>query len=71
MTNKNQQALKPGQIRLDFISMDWPLTPLGARKDPYVQGWQGRPFGLKEIEEEIPKYIFLYFIFFSKHKQNL
>jgi phage/plasmid-associated DNA primase len=53
MTNKNQQALKPGQIRLDFISMDWPLTPLGARKDPYIQGWQGRPFGLNEIEEEI------------------
>ena len=53
MTNKNQQALKPGQIRLDFISMDWPLTPLGAKKDPYVQGWQSRPFGLNEIEEEL------------------
>ena len=53
MTSKNQQALKPGQIRLDFISMDWPLTPLGARKDPYVQGWQIKPFSVKEIEEEI------------------
>jgi phage/plasmid-associated DNA primase len=53
MTNKNQQTLKPGQIRLDFISMDWPLTPLGARKDPYIQAWQSRPFSLKEIEEEI------------------
>jgi len=53
MTSKNQQALKPGQIRLDFISMDWPLTPLGARKDPYVQGWQIKPFSVKEIEAEI------------------
>lgn len=53
MTNKNQQALKPGQIRLDFISMDWPLTPLGAKKDPYVQGWQIKPYSIQEIEAEI------------------
>ena len=53
MTSKNQQALKPGQIRLEFISMDWPLTPLGARKDPYIQGWQIKPFSVKEIEAEI------------------
>jgi len=49
----NQQALRPGEIRLDYIPLDWPLTPLGAKKDPYVQGWQGSPFGVKEIEEEI------------------
>lgn len=53
MANKNSMALLPGQIRLDFISMDWPLTPLGAKKDPYIQGWQSRPFGLNEIEEEL------------------
>ena len=53
MTNKNQQALKPGEIRLDYIPMEWPLTPLGAKKDPYVQGWQGKPFSRNEIEEEI------------------
>jgi phage/plasmid-associated DNA primase len=49
----NQQALRPGEIRLDYIPLDWPLTPLGAKKDPYIQGWQGSPFGVKEIEEEI------------------
>ncbi len=53
MTSMNQQALRPGEIRLDYIPLDWPLTPLGAKKDPYIQGWQGSPFGVKEIEEEI------------------
>ena len=53
MTSMNQQALRPGEIRLDYIPLDWPLTPLGAKKDPYVQGWQSNPFGVKEIEEEI------------------
>jgi len=53
MTNRNQQALRPGEINLKFIPMDWPLTPLGAKKDPYVNGWQNKPFSVREIEEEI------------------
>ena len=53
MTSQNQQALKPGEIRLDLIPIDWPLTPLGANKDPYIQGWQNKPFSVKEIEEEL------------------
>ena len=53
MTSTNKLSLRPGEIRLDFIPLDWPLTPLGARKDPYIAGWQGKPFDLKEIEEEI------------------
>jgi phage/plasmid-associated DNA primase len=53
MTSANQQALKPGEIRLDYIPIDWPLTPLGGHKDPYIQGWQNKPFGVKEIEEEL------------------
>ena len=53
MTSTNKLSLRPGEIRLDFIPLDWPLTPLGARKDPYITGWQGKPFGLREIEEEI------------------
>ena len=52
MTSVNQQALRPGEIRLDYIPLDWPLTPLGAKKDPYVQGWQNKPFSVKDIEEE-------------------
>jgi len=50
---QNQYALKPGEIRLEFLPIDWPLTPLGANKDPYVQGWQNKPFSVKEIEEEL------------------
>ena len=52
MANKNQQSLRPGEIRLDYLPIDWPLTPLGANKDPYVPGWQNKPFSIKEIEEE-------------------
>ena len=53
MTSRNQQALRPGEINLSYIPMDWPLTPLGAKKDPYVNGWQNKPFSVREIEEEI------------------
>jgi P4 family phage/plasmid primase-like protien len=52
MTQK-QYALKPGEIRLELLPLDWPLTPLGARKDPYITGWQNRPFSVKDIEEEL------------------
>jgi P4 family phage/plasmid primase-like protien len=50
MTN---HSIKPGEIRLDLIPLDWPLTPLGGNKDPYIQGWQNKPFSVKEIEEEL------------------
>jgi len=53
MTGQNQQVLKPGEIRIDFIPIDWPLTPLGPNKDPYIQGWQNKPFSINEIEEEL------------------
>ena len=46
-------ALLPGQIRLDYLSIDWPLTPLGANKNPYVQGWQNKPHTPQEIEVEL------------------
>ena len=52
MTSKNKQALRPGEIRLDYLPLDWPLTPLGENKDPYVTGWQNKPFSVREIEEE-------------------
>ncbi len=53
MTNKQEMSLKPGEIRLDYIPIDWPLTPLAANKDPYVVGWQGKPYSVRDIEEEI------------------
>ena len=48
-----QQSLRPGEIRLDYLPIEWPLTPLGKNKDPYIAGWQNKPFTAKEIEEEI------------------
>ena len=53
MTSKNSMALQPGQIRLDYLSIDWPLTPLGENKNPYVQGWQNKPHTPQEIEVEL------------------
>ncbi len=50
---KQTQALKPGEIKLDLISKEWPLTPLGANKDPYIIGWQNKPCSVHEIEAEI------------------
>jgi phage/plasmid-associated DNA primase len=47
--------LLPGQIRLDYLSIDLPLTPLGENKNPYVQGWQNKPHTPQEIEVEIKK----------------
>jgi phage/plasmid-associated DNA primase len=53
MTNKNEQKLKPGEIRLDYIPVDWPLTPLGSEKNPYVAGWQSNFFSVADIEPEL------------------
>ena len=53
MTQPESQPLKPGEIRLDLISAEWPLTPLGGNKDPYIAGWQNKPCSLHEIEAEI------------------
>ena len=52
MANKQPQSLRPGEIRLDYLPIDWPLTPLGANKDPYISGWQNNPYSVREIEEE-------------------
>ena len=53
MTNSNQKSTKPGEIKLELISPDWPLTPLGGNKDPYISGWQNNPCSLHDIEAEI------------------
>ena len=53
MTKLNRQSLKPGEINLDLISKEWPLTPLGSNKDPYITGWQNKPCSIHEIENEI------------------
>ena len=46
-------SLKPGEINLDFIPLDWPLTPVGSKKDAYISGWQNNPCDKARIAEEI------------------
>ena len=53
MTNPKKSAVRPGEIRLELISKEWPLTPLGASKDPYIRSWQNTPYSIHEIENEI------------------
>ena len=53
MTNTSKLALRPGEIRLDYIPLDWPLTPLGPNKDPYIPGWSRQPLSTREIEEHL------------------
>ena len=55
MTNPKKSAVRPGEIRLELISKEWPLTPLGASKDPYIRSWQNTPYSIHEIENEILK----------------
>jgi hypothetical protein len=51
--NQNSLSLRSGEIRLDLLQVDWPLTALNGNKAPYVQGWQNKPLTIKEIENEI------------------
>ena len=53
MSNQNFNALKPGEINLSLIPVDWPLTPLGDNKNPYKTGWQNKPLTVRDISREI------------------
>ena len=53
MMNQNSLSLRPGEIRLDLLNLDWPLTALNGNKAPYIPGWQNKPLTVKEIENEI------------------
>ena len=46
-------TLKPGEINLSLIPLDWPLTPIGDRKNPYIQGWQNKPFAVEDVGKEL------------------
>ena len=48
-----RKTLAPGEIKLSWCPRDWPLTPLGARKNPYLTGWQNNPLSIEEIQAEM------------------
>jgi P4 family phage/plasmid primase-like protien len=53
MMSANEMILTPGQINLDWIPLDWPLTPLGDKKNPYLTGWQNKPQTITDIATEL------------------
>lgn len=53
MTKANSMNLLPGEINLDWVPLEWPLTPLGENKNPYLTGWQNKPQTKEEIAAEI------------------
>ena len=55
MANTNVLTLKAGDINLHWLPLDWPLTPLGESKNPYLSGWQKKPCTPHEIASEIEK----------------
>ena len=44
--------VKPGEINLDFIPSDWPLTPL-IEKRAYVANWTDQPYTKEQIKNEL------------------
>lgn len=47
-----RKHLKPGQINLDLLPVDWALTPLNGKR-AYVPGWTQTPFSIEKIREEL------------------
>jgi phage/plasmid-associated DNA primase len=48
-----KKNLNPGEIVLQWIPTNWPLTPLGAFKNAYVSNWQSSPYHVNKIADEI------------------
>jgi phage/plasmid-associated DNA primase len=48
----NNMKIDAGQINLDYIPADWPLTPLRGKK-AYIPNWTSQPFTISEIKEEL------------------
>ena len=46
------KLLNPGEINLDYLPVDFPLTPLRGKK-AYLPGWTNNPQTLAEIKREL------------------
>ena len=53
MAEEELKTLASGEVRLEWIPIVWPLTPLGQNKNPYLNGWQNKPHTSHEIQGEI------------------
>ena len=55
MSSMAATSILPGEINLDLIPVDWPLTPISDRKNPYLPGWQNKPQTTEDIRKELEK----------------
>jgi P4 family phage/plasmid primase-like protien len=53
MSSMAATSILPGEINLSLIPVDWPLTPISDRKNPYLQGWQNKPQTVDDIRKEL------------------
>ena len=51
--NQMSTALQPGEVNIGLIPLDWPLTPVGDNKAPYIIGWQANPQSIEDIKTHI------------------
>ena len=42
-----EKPLDSGEINLDYIPVDWPLTPLQGKK-AYIPGWTKNPYTVSQ-----------------------
>ena len=47
-----EKSLDSGEINLDYIPVDWPLTPLQGKK-AYIPGWTKNPYTISQIKDEL------------------
>ena len=46
------KQLSPGEVRTDWIPLEWALTPLHGKR-AYVAGWPSNPYTVTQIQEEL------------------
>lgn len=46
-------SLQPGEINLDLIPDDWGLTPIGDKKNAYIDAWPNHPYDKQQIKKEL------------------
>ena len=47
-----EKPLDSGEINLDFIPVDWPLTPLQGKK-AYIPGGTKNPYTISQIKDDL------------------
>ena len=51
-TPNPQKNIKAGEIKLEYIPIDWALTPLQGKR-AYIPNWPSQPYSIEEIKREL------------------